>query len=173
MLMEVPDRPAVRNKMSLKAPVLTQDFLQRRTSAAWLSVCPVVSAHDRFYACFLHKRLKCRKVGLLHILRRRLGVKLMSERLRSGVHRKMLRTCRRLQGISISLQAFYKRHTKTACQIRILSICLMTAPPARIAENVDIRRPEGQSLVNITVVFGRAGIVFCTSLCRNHICLLL
>ena len=81
----------------------------------------------------------------------------------------MLRARRRLHRLAFALQTFYKCHAEAAGEIRVLPVRLMTASPARIAENIYIRGPERQPLINVTVFLCCIGIVFRTSLRRNHI----
>ena len=169
MLMEVTDCPAVGHKMSLKAPVFPKNFLQLRAAAARFSVCAVICTHDGFHAGFLYKCLKRRKIRLLHILRCRLRIKLVAHCLRSGMYREMLRACSRLHRLTVTLQSLHKSDAKAARQIRVLPVRLMAAAPARIPENIYIRRPERQALVNVAVIFSGIGIVFRASLSRNDI----
>ena len=51
----------------------------------------------------------------------------------------------------VALHAGHKRHAHVPCQKRIFAIRLLPAAPARIAEDVDVRRPEIQPLENVAV----------------------
>ena len=169
MLVKILDRPAVRYKMSLKAPVLPQDLLKLSAGAAGLSIGTVIGPHYGLYTGFLYQRLKCRKVGFLHVLWRSFRIKFMTDGFRPGMHGIMLGAGSRLHGIPVSLQPLHISHTHPAGQIGILSISLMSAAPAGITENIHIGSPEGQALVNVTVFFSGICIVFSTSLGGNHI----
>ena len=161
MLMKISDRPAIRHKMPLEIPLSTQNTAnQCLTSAARLPVRPVISAHHRLHMRFFDKRLECRQICFLHIFRVGLCIKLMAQRLRSGMHREMLRARRRLHDLTISLQALDESNTQSGSQIRILSIGLMSPSPSGIPENIDIRRPERKPFIDIPVIVGRILIVF-------------
>ena len=93
-------------------------------------------------------------------------VKAVALILRTTMYRKMFGTCCRLQIILIvSLQSHNIAYTKSACQIGIFSKCLMPSSPSRIAENIDIWRPESQSFVNILVVPLLLHCKLCPCLC--------
>ena len=64
-----------------------------------------------------------------------------------------------LQVFSVSLQAFNISDSEPAGQIRIFTVGFMSAAPSGIPENIDIRAPYGQPLINIPVAetaFARA-----------------
>ena len=93
------------------------------------------------------------------------GIKLVTDGFRTAVYCKMLRTCRRLQMLRIlSLKTSDISTSEFTGQIRILSVCLMTSAPSRIAEDIDIRSPEGQSLIDSMVTFSGKLIKLCTPL---------
>ena len=89
--MEIRNCAAVADNVTFKAPLFSQDILQKRlASAARLTVCPVIGAHHGFYLRFLHACLECRQIGFIQILFRNDCIELMSDALRSGMHCKML-----------------------------------------------------------------------------------
>jgi hypothetical protein len=47
----------------------------------------------------------------------------------------------------VALQPFYEGDAHLRCKVRVLAVGLLSAAPARIAKDVDVRRPERQSLV--------------------------
>ena len=47
----------------------------------------------------------------------------------------------------VALQAAHEAHAHARGQERILAVGFLSAPPARIAEDIDVGRPEGQALV--------------------------
>jgi hypothetical protein len=60
-----------------------------------------------------------------------------------AVHRKVLAGRNRAKMIQVlALHAGYKGDPQTAGKKRIFSVGLLAPPPARIAKNVDIGRPE-------------------------------
>ena len=94
----------------------------------------------------------------------------MADRFRAAVNRKVLGACRSLQILLIvALDALNKAYAHAGSQIRILAKGFMTASPARVAENIDIGRPERKSLVNVRVVLLLLVIVLGASFCGNDI----
>ena len=175
MLMKILNGPAVRHKMSLKAPFSSQNPPdQRIAAAAGLPVGPVIGAHDGLHLTFLHTGLKGGKVGLVHVLFPRDGIEFMAQPLRPGMHREMLGTGGRFQIFSLSipgssLQALHIGHAHAGGQIRVLSIGFMSPPPSGIPENIHIRGPEGEALVNIPVMMLCVFVVFGASFRRHRI----
>ena len=94
----------------------------------------------------------------------------MTHGFRTGMHCKMLCTRCSFHGLSISLESFYKCNTQAAGQIRIFSVSLMSASPSWITKNIYIGRPQGQSLVNVSVSLLGNSVVFCTGFGGNGIC---
>src|SRR4051812_29742688 len=67
----------------------------------------------------------------------------MAVGLRAAVNGEMLRRCCRAEEVRIvALDAADELRRKRSCQERILTQCFLPAAPARIAEDVDVRRPE-------------------------------
>ena len=139
VFMEVADRPAIRNEVSLKTPFFSQHLHQSRTCTAWLSVCAVISSHYGFNTGFTHQRPERRQISLCHVFRRSDSIEFMSECFRSAVDCEVLSAGRGLQCLTASLQASYKSLTHAGSQIRVLSVSLMTTAPSRVAEDVDVR----------------------------------
>ena len=162
VFMKILNRPAVRSIISAESPFPPQDLLDQRFAAAtWLAVHTVIRTHDALDAPLLHAFLKRVKVCFPQIFWRHNGVEFMPELLRSAVNRKMLCACRRLQVFSVALNAPDKTHAKTPGQIRIFPIGFLSTTPATITENIDIRRPQCEALINIIVAFSPAGIELC------------
>ena len=138
--------------MPLKLPLIAQNVHQQRLrSAGRFAVDAVVRAHDALHLRFLHRRLERGQIRLVHVLRVRHGIEGMADGFRAGVHREMLGARGDLEVLAIALQALDEPYAQPAGKIRIFTICLMTAAPARVTEDVDVRAPQGQALVNVTV----------------------
>ena len=159
--MEVTDGPAIRDKVSFKSPVLSEELHKSWACAARLSVCTVVSSHDRLDTGFAYKRLERRQISLGHVLWGSDRVELVPYGFRSAVYREMLGAGRCLQRLSIALQAMYKSLAQAGCQIRIFSVCLMTAAPSRVTEYVYVWGPHRKSVIDIPVAFRGKDIVSC------------
>src|SRR5690349_18271888 len=74
----------------------------------------------------------------------------------------------RMRGIR-PLQALDERGRKRAGEIRILAVCFLPSPPARIAKDIDIGRPDGQSLISAMVFVDADGVVFGARLGGNNV----
>ena len=76
----------------------------------------------------------------------------MTVGLRPAVHGIMLRRGNRFEIFGmISLQAPDEGHAKPAHVEGVLAVCLHAPPPPGIAEDVDVRRPEGQTLIDASL----------------------
>ena len=167
---EIPDCPAVADHMAAESPFSAERPDQQCfTAAGRLTVHAVICAHDRFNLGFLNRRFKCSKICFRHILRRSLSIEFMAKGLGTGMYSKMLAACSGLQVFSMPLQAFYKAYAETACQIWILPVCLMPAPPSRIAEYVDVGAPYRKPFINITIAVAALSVEFCAGFIRNDI----
>ena len=158
--MEVADGPAVAGHVAFKAPLVAQDVHQQGLGAAGgLAVDAVVSTHEGFNVSFLHRSLKGRQVGLPHVLLVGDGVKLVTDRLRAGVHRKVLGAGSHLQVLAVALQALDVAHAQAGGQIGILTVGFVAAAPAGITEDVDVGAPHAQALINIAVLMNGLAVV--------------
>jgi hypothetical protein len=61
-----------------------------------------------------------------------------------------------------ALQTFDELHAESSREIWVFAIGLLTATPARIPEDVDVGRPEGQAVVDIVVAVAQCFIVLRT-----------
>src|ERR1700733_8803773 len=68
----------------------------------------------------------------------------------------------------ITLQAAHEIKPKRGSKKRIFAIGLLSASPARIAEDVDIRRPDGQAEVETVNSFTHCLVVLGAGLRRNN-----
>ena len=93
----------------------------------------------------------------------------MTVSLRAGVHGKVLRAGCGLHIFAVSLHSLDERDAEAGGQIRILAVGLMSAAPSRITENIHIRCPEGQALVDITVSAAALHVVLRTAFLCRHI----
>lgn len=88
-----------------------------------------------------------------------LGVKFVANGLRAAVHSIVLRARRDLQIFPVTLQALDVRHAELRREVRVFAVRLLPSAPARVAEQVDIRRPEREALINIAVAVLRSFVV--------------
>ena len=161
---EVTNGPAVGDHMALKAPFAADLIHQQElTAAAGLAVGSVVSTHDRFCLGILDAGLEGIEVGFLHILGIGFRIEAVAQCLGATVDRQMLGTGSGLHDFAFALEATDIGLAQPCGQVRIFAIGFMAATPAGIAENIDIGRPEGQALINVTVFFLCKGIVLCAA----------
>ena len=174
-LMKVLDRPAVTHHMPGESPSVTKRILQQHlASAAGLPVCPVIGAHHGLNSCFLHQRLECRQIGFLQILLADNCIKAVADILGTAVYCEVLCAGCCLQIIFImSLQTLHKTNTESGGQVRVLTKSFVSAAPSGITENIDIGRPEGQTLVYVRVIIFLLHVEFRTALRGNCGCNLL
>ena len=156
--MEIADRPAVGHEVALEAPFPAQDLLQGMAAAAGLAVGAVVGAHHGLHPR-VHQRVEGGQVGLGHVLPAGHGVEVVAQRLRAGVHREVLGAGGGLHRFALALQALHIARAQPAGQQRVLAIGLVAPAPAGVAEDVHVRGPEGQALVDVPVAVLRRGVV--------------
>ena len=149
--MNIGKRPAVGNNMPGKSPLAAQNILQEQfAGAAWLIQRAVIGAHHSLNLGLRDQLLESRQVGGIQIAAADLRVEAVTKFLRPAVNGIMLGAGSSFQVLwVIALQAAHKRSAHFAGQERVFTPGFLAAPPARIAENIDIRRPKGQSLVEV------------------------
>ncbi len=95
----------------------------------------------------------------------------MPQWLRAAVHRIVFRRRYELEILRIiALQSFHELHAHACGQERILAERLHTPPPARIAIDIDIRRPERKSRKPAVIVVADRLVILGAPLHRNHVC---
>jgi len=98
------------------------------------------------------------------------GVKMVPLRLRAAMHRIVLGRRRDLQVCGItSLEPFHHGHANPAGQEWVFSIGLLSTSPAGIAEDVDVRRPEGESLVDTPIALADGLVMLGSRLGGGHL----
>ncbi len=150
-LININDRVAVRYHIAAKLPCAAQLILQQESiRTGRLAIDAVVGAHHRFRFALGNGGAERGQVRVLHIVLRYLYIDRVPRRLRPAVHRKMLRRRDDPEILRIiPLQSRYECHPHASGKKWILSVRFLAAAPARIAEDVDIRRPEVQPLHNV------------------------
>src|SRR5438477_3727386 len=94
----------------------------------------------------------------------------MAKRLGAAVYGEMLRSRDGLEMVRIAaLHPLYKRHSHARRQIGVFPVRLLPATPAGIAENVDIRRPEGEPVIAAVIAVAYRFVVLRAGLGRDRI----
>ena len=91
-----------------------------------------------------------------------LGIELMAVPFRAGVYGEVLGAGMKLVVASVvcALQTLDHLHTHACGQVGVFAVSLDAASPARVAEDVDGRGPEGQPLVALILSLGSiAGVL--------------
>ena len=147
---------AVGDDIALEAPVAPQPFLhQERAGAGGDAVERVVGAHDRPGLGLGHRLAEGGEVGFLQILRRGGEVLLVAAPFGPGMDGIVLRGRDGLVVFGIvALQPLDEGDPGLAREVRVLAIGLLPAAPARIAEDVDVGGPDGETLVEAAAAVG-------------------
>ncbi len=150
---EIVDRVAVGDHQGLIAPFVTEYVLEKPVArAARHPFVAMIRAHHLLHVGLGHKGLECRKIGLPQVAPRHTDVESVPQGFRPAVHPEVLRAGVGLEvPVVIALHPLDGLHPDDFRQIRIFPGCLLAAPPAGIAEDVDVRAPEAQ--------FGVAGVI--------------
>ena len=162
LLPEVVDGPAVAHHQSLVAPLVAQNLLQQSVvAAAGLAVPSLVGTHHLGHVSLLHECLEGRQIGLPEVAGGQvLHVELMAVPLRSAMYGEVLGTGQRLHVLAAAyaalrevvggvalLQSAHHGQPHAGSEERILAVGLLSASPARVAEDVDVGRPERKPLI--------------------------
>src|SRR5437016_13939739 len=94
----------------------------------------------------------------------------MTQGFRAAVNGKMLGGGNRFQILGIvALQPGDESYANATGEKRIFSVSLLSASPARIAKDVDVRRPEGQAEIAAGISVLDSVVVLGASFGRNDI----
>ena len=166
VLVEVPDGPAVGDVVALEAPSAPEGLPHEHVAgAAGFAVGAVVGAHDCFHAG-IDKCFECREICLIQVLFGGDGVEDVPEILGTAVDGEVLCACGGFHDRSVALKALHECGAHPCGEVRVLSQCLVASAPSGIAEDVDVRGPERQPLVDVPVALCGCGIVLRPSLRR-------
>src|SRR5438270_5435424 len=113
---------------------------QHLVGAGGVSVNGVVGAHDGFNVPIYDGRAEGGEVGFLQVTRAHVHVEAMSQRFGTAVHCEMFAGGDRLGMFWIgALHSRDESRPELTGEKRIFAVSLLTASPAWIAEDVDIR----------------------------------
>jgi len=149
VLVDIGQRPAVGDHMAREFPLPAQDIAQQEVArAARLAPHAVVGAHDRLHPGLAHQFLERRQIRVPQVVRGHRRVEGVPLGFRPRVHREMFGASRRFEVPRIvALQTAHERRAEHTREHRVLAPRFLSASPARVAEDIDVRRPEGQALV--------------------------
>src|SRR6185503_3230746 len=131
---------------------------------------PVVRAHHRCCTSLHDSSAKGGRVRLTFVAFACSSVKAMALRLRPRMDSVVLRSCYHFQILRIvTLQSFNECHTESTCQIRVFAISLLSSSPARVTKNIDVWRPERETVKTVVVTASLSLVVLGPSFVRDHI----
>ena len=168
---EISYSAAVGNNVSLESELIAKNFLkQGRASAANLTVSSVISTHNCRGLCVIYTILERPKVCTVKILLRYNRIKAMTKSLRTAMNGIVLNRGIKLAIFSLSLKSLYEGYAHSSCKIRVFTVCFVSSSPSGVAEDVNIGRPIGKSLINFSVAELFILVIFSASLIRNNRC---
>src|SRR5215469_17213580 len=122
-------------------------FQKHLVGAGGYAVDGVVGAHDRLHVRVNDGGAEGGKVGLFEIARADINIEAVAQGFGPAVDGVVL-----AGGDSFGMLGIGTLYTRDECVAHsggeewVLAVGLLAAAPARIAEDVDVRRPEGQSV---------------------------
>ena len=167
-LVKIIDSSTVADYNSVESPAVAQNLLQQTIgTAARLAFKTLIGTHHLTHIGVLHECAESREIGLPQVALRQVGdVEAVAHTFRTAVHGIMLGTSQALviARSAVALQSAHHPCAHTTVHVRILAVGLLPSSPSRVAEHVDIRRPESDAaIVSHGAVVARFG-VFCAAL---------
>ncbi len=161
-LVYVHNRAAVGNDKAFEAPGVAQVILEQHlVGAGGPLVDGVVGAHDRLHMAFGHGGAEGWQIGLFEIAVAGIDVEAVAQLLRTAMHGEVLAGGDGAQVFEVvALDAGDKGNAQSAGEERVLAVGLLASAPAGIAEDVDVGRPEGQSIKDAVVAFTLGLVIF-------------
>ena len=123
---------------------------QAVVAAARVAVYALIGTHHLLHSALLHKSLERRQVGFPQVaLRQVFYVEAVARLLRPAMHGKVLGAGQQLHVFAVrrALQSAHYGQSHACVHVRVFAVSLLSASPARVAEDIDVGRPERQSLV--------------------------
>src|SRR6266550_8962059 len=118
-----------------------------RISASRLAIQTVIGAHHRSGVSFCDGRPERRQVCLAQIAFSDRGIEPVPLRLGAGVYGVMLGRRDNFQILLIvALQSLDEFDSEPAREVRIFAVGFLAAAPARVAKDIDVWRPEGETI---------------------------
>ena len=141
---EVVDGVAVGKDDGLVSPLVAQNVDEQAVAAtAGLALEALVGAHHLAHVGLLYQSLESRQVGLPEVAVGRLDVHRVAQRLGTAVHGVVLGAgVRFVVFVVVALHTLDRLHAKDGVHVRVFATGLLSASPARVTEDVDVRAPE-------------------------------
>ena len=156
---EVAYGTAVTGYQSLEAPLVAQDvLLVTGITAAGITVYALVGTHHLGHVTLLYQRLEGWQIGFPQVsLWQLLHVEHVAVPLWSAMHGKVFGASQEFLVLvlpafavqTLALQSVDHGQSHALRQVRVFTVGLLSASPARVAEYVDVRSPERQALITL------------------------
>ena len=166
VLPEVAHGATVAHHKVLEAPFVSQDLLEQAVAAAAGLVLPaLVGTHHLSHLSLLHQVFEGGQIGLVQVAQRHIGhVGGVARVFRSAVHGVVLGAGPQFAVFAVfgALQTLHHHLAHHTGQIGVFAVGLLSASPARVAEDVDVGGPHAQrveflilsAIVHALVVLG-------------------
>src|SRR6266568_7437342 len=146
--MKVADGPTVRDDVAFEAPFVAQSVKEKVICAGRFAAHRVIGAHDRIGPAFHDRGAKRGSIGVRQIVEGYRHVKAVAKNFPAAVNGEVLGCEYGLQIVRVvALQAGNECHADAAGKKWIFSVGFLAAPPARVAKDVDVGRPKGETEV--------------------------
>ena len=160
-LVEVADGPAVGDHVTAESPLPAKQVEEPLVGASGLPQNRVVRAHDGVGVAVDNGGAEGRRVRIVEIVEGDRNIEAVAEDLGAGVHGVMFGRADGFQIVwVVALQAGNESKGKMAGEERVFAVGFLPTAPARIAEDVDVGRPEGETVIAAGVVVGDGVVVF-------------
>jgi hypothetical protein len=153
---DVGDGSAVGGDVAGELPVVAENvFEQHGVGAGRLAIDGVVGAHDRVGVGLGDGGAEGGQIGVPEIVGRDVNVGGVARRFRPAVDGVVLGSGDHFKVFGvIALHGFNKRDTEAAGEIRVFAVGFLASAPARVAKDIDVGRPEIQTVIDAVVVVG-------------------
>src|SRR4051812_13686571 len=118
--------------------------------ASGLSINSVVGAHDGLGFAVDNRHAEGGKISVFQIVLGDIDVGVMAREFGSAMYGIMLGRGDRLEVLGVvALKSGHEGKAETRGEIRIFAVSFLAASPARIAEDIDVGRPDGKSAIPV------------------------
>ncbi len=161
-LVHIDDGAAVGDDKALEAPCIAEMLFQQHLVGAGRPLIDgVVGAHHGLHVAFGDGGAEGRQVGLFEIARAGIDIEAVAQLLGAAVHREVLTGGDGAQMLEVvALHSADEGDAEAAGEERVFAVGFLAAAPARIAEDVDVGRPEGESIEDAVIAFALGLVVF-------------
>ena len=162
-LIEVADGPAVGDDVTIKTPFVAEKIEEKLIGTGGLAADGVVGAHDGVGVALRNRSAEGGSVGVVEIVERDGNIEAMAKGLRAAVNGIVFRSGNGLEVMEIlALKAGDKSDAESCGEEGIFAVGFLPASPARIAKDVDVGGPEGETVVAAGVVVESSVVIFGT-----------